>query len=122
MSASNAGAVRRAPVSNIHPLIREHPATGEKALYVNPQFTRRIVGYKKEESDALLKFLFDHVAYGADFHARVKWAPGTVVVWDNRVTSHTAIVDWENGQRRHIARITPQAEKPREAKLDAQTA
>ena len=57
MSASNGGVVRREAVTSIHPLVRTHPATGEKALYVNPQFTRRIVGYKKEESDALLKFL-----------------------------------------------------------------
>ena len=44
--------------------------------------TRFIVGYKKEESDALLKFLYDHIAYGADFQARVKWDEKTVVVWD----------------------------------------
>lgn len=44
--------------------------------------TRHIVGYKKDESDALLKFLYDHIAFGADFQARVKWAENTVVVWD----------------------------------------
>ncbi|ATY63428.1 Taurine catabolism dioxygenase [Cordyceps militaris] len=103
---------RREPVVNDHPIVRTHPATGEKALYVNPQFTRDIVGLKKEESDTLLKFLYDHLAYGADFQARVKWEEGTVVVWDNRVTQHTALVDWENGQRRHLARLTPQAERP----------
>ncbi|KAI4135112.1 MAG: hypothetical protein LQ341_005928 [Variospora aurantia] len=74
--------VRREPVTSVHPLVRTHPATGEKALVVNPQFTRYIVGYKKEESDALLKFLYDYIAFGADFQARVKWAKGTVVVWD----------------------------------------
>ncbi|KAF4922937.1 Alpha-ketoglutarate-dependent sulfonate dioxygenase [Colletotrichum viniferum] len=105
---------RREPVANTHPLVRTHPATGEKALYINPQFTREIVGLKKEESDALLKFLYEHIAWGADFHARVKWEESTVVVWDNRVTQHSALVDWNNGSRRHLARITPQAERPYE--------
>ncbi|KAI0380398.1 TauD-domain-containing protein [Hypomontagnella monticulosa] len=103
---------RREPVVNAHPIVRTHPATGEKALFVNPQFTRDIVGLKKEESDAILKFLYDHLAYGADFQARVKWEEGTVVVWDNRVTQHSALLDWKDGQRRHLARITPQAEQP----------
>jgi sulfonate dioxygenase len=74
--------VRRAPVSSIHPVVRTHPATGEKALFVNPQFTRHIVGYKKEESEYLLKFLYDHIALSQDLQARIKWAPGTVVIWD----------------------------------------
>ncbi|KAK5116079.1 hypothetical protein LTR85_009361 [Meristemomyces frigidus] len=106
--------VRREPVSNVHPIVRTHPATGEKALYVNPQFTRRIVGFKKEESDYLLKFLYDHIALGADLQARMKWEKGSVIVWDNRITAHTAILDWQDGQRRHLARLTPQAERPYE--------
>lgn len=86
------------------------------ALYTNHTctVTREIVGYKKEESDAILKFLYDHLAWGADFQVRVKWEPGTVVVWDNRVTQHSALVDWASGERRHLARITPQAEAPYE--------
>lgn len=130
-AAARGSIKRRDPVINEHPIVRTHPATGDKALYVNPQckhhasipttqdplltyrsVTREIVGLKKEESDALLKFLYDHLAYGADFQARVKWEAGTVVVWDNRVTQHSALVDWESGQRRHLARITPQAERP----------
>ncbi|RMZ89406.1 hypothetical protein DV736_g3371, partial [Chaetothyriales sp. CBS 134916] len=106
--------VRRSPVSSIHPVVRTHPATGEKALYVNPQFTRYIVGFKQEESDAILQFLYNHIALSQDLQCRVKWKPGTVVVWDNRVTAHSALIDWENGARRHIARITPQAERPYE--------
>jgi len=110
--------VRRDPVANIHPLVRTHPATGEKALFVNPQFTRRIVGFKKEESDYLLKFLYDHIALSADLQARVKWEKGTVVVWDNRVTAHSAILDWQDGQRRHLARLTPRAERPFETPFE----
>jgi sulfonate dioxygenase len=106
--------VRRAPVTSIHPLVRTHPATGERALFVNPQFTRYIIGYKKEESDYLLKFLYDHMALSQDLQCRIKWAPGTVVVWDNNVTAHSALLDWESKERRHIARITPQAERPTE--------
>lgn len=60
----------------------------------------------------------DHIAFGADFHARVKWEPGTVVVWDNRVTQHSALVDWASGERRHLARITPQAEPPYETAFE----
>ncbi|KAF9737859.1 hypothetical protein PMIN06_004305 [Paraphaeosphaeria minitans] len=117
-SRNRGGIVRREPVTSIHPLVRTHPATGEKALFINPQFSRRIIGYKKEESDYLLNFLYDHLAKGQDFQARVKWAPGTVVVWDNRVTAHSALLDWEDGARRHLARITPQAEAPYETPFE----
>ncbi|KAA8645886.1 TauD/TfdA dioxygenase family protein [Aspergillus tanneri] len=113
-SLNKGGIARRDPITSEHPIVRTHPVTGEKALYVNPQFTRYIVGYKKEESDFLLKFLYDHIALSQDLQARVRWRQGTVVVWDNRVTSHSALFDWEDGQRRHIARITPQAEPPYE--------
>ncbi|OQE29621.1 hypothetical protein PENSTE_c002G03622 [Penicillium steckii] len=113
-SLNGGGIARRDPVTSEHPIVRTHPVTGEKALYVNPQFTRHIVGYKKEESDYLLKFLFDHIALSQDLQARVRWQKGTVVVWDNRLAAHSAVFDWEDGQRRHIARLTPQAEQPYE--------
>ncbi|CAO2650865.1 Nn.00g091620.m01.CDS01 [Neocucurbitaria sp. VM-36] len=117
-SRNRGGIVRRLAVTSIHPLVRTHPATGEKALFVNPQFSRRIIGFKKEESDFLLNFLYDHIAKGQDFQARVKWAPRTVVVWDNRVTAHSALLDWDDGARRHLARITPQAEAPYETDFE----
>ncbi|KAL8382226.1 hypothetical protein RB595_006148 [Gaeumannomyces hyphopodioides] len=118
-AAARGGIKRREPVVNSHPIVRTHPVTGEKALYINPQFTRDIDGLKKEESDAILKFLYEHIAWGADFHVRVKWEKGTVVVWDNRVTQHSALVDWKNSQRRHLARLTPQAERPYETPYEA---
>ncbi|KAI9838986.1 MAG: hypothetical protein M1819_004194 [Sarea resinae] len=117
-SIARGGIAKRVPIATEHPLVRTHPVTGEKALFVNPQFTRYIKGFKKEESDYLLKFLFEHLAFGSDFQTRMKWAPGTVVVWDNRKTAHSAILDWDSGQRRHLARITPQAERPYETPFD----
>lgn len=105
--------VKRAPVENIHPLVRRHPVTGEKALYVNRVFSRRIVGLKIEESDALLNFLYHHIEIGQESQVRVGWKPRTVVLWDNRITAHTANIDFDGTPaRRHGARITPQAERP----------
>ncbi|PPQ96095.1 hypothetical protein CVT26_004727 [Gymnopilus dilepis] len=112
------GPVRREPVETEHPLVRRHPVTGEKALYVNQGFTRRIVGFKQEESDLLLNFLFDHIGKGSDFQIRAKYEPGTVVVWDNRVTAHSANADYSPTFRRHAVRLTPQAEVPVEAKAE----
>lgn len=109
------GPVRREPIETEHPLVRVHPVTGEKALYVNQGFTKHIVGFKQEESEYLLKFLFDHLAKGADFHIRATYKPGTVVVWDNRVTAHSATPDFSPTFRRHAVRLTPQAEVPTEA-------
>ncbi|KAJ7779600.1 hypothetical protein B0H16DRAFT_1829571 [Mycena metata] len=111
-SRKRGGPVRREPIESEHPVVRVHPVTGEKALYVNPGFTRRIVGYKTEESEYLLKFLFDHIAKGSDFQVRGTYKPGTVVVWDNRVTCHSATLDFDNVLRRHAVRLTPQAEVP----------
>ncbi|KZS96166.1 TauD-domain-containing protein [Sistotremastrum niveocremeum HHB9708] len=112
-SGKRGGVVRREPVETIHPVIRKHPVTGEEALYINKQFTKGIVGLKREESDNILNFLYDHVAKNGESQARVHWTPGTVVLWDNRVTAHSAIVDYkESKERRHGVRITPQADRP----------
>lgn len=82
----NDGYVRREPIDTVHPIVRTHPTTGKKALFVNPQFTRQVVGFKKEESDYLLKFLYDHMTSGHDMQCRVKWENRSVVVFD--VGSH----------------------------------
>jgi len=108
--------VRRAPVISKHPIVRVHPATGQKALFVNPGFTKRIEGLKDEESDALLKLLFAHISGGQDLQVRVKWDDQTVALWDNRITAHTAISDYdvsnpEEGLR-HGFRITTLGERP----------
>ncbi|KAJ7241475.1 hypothetical protein C8J57DRAFT_1438120 [Mycena rebaudengoi] len=111
-SAKRGGPVRREAIETEHPVVRVHPVTQEKALYVNQGFTKRIVGFKQEESEYLLKFLFDHIAKGSDFQIRASYTPGTVVVWDNRLTAHSATGDFDKAVRRHAVRLTPQAEVP----------
>ena len=88
-----------------HPIVITHPLSGKKALYVNPAFTREVVGMDKAESDALLAELYTHVFSGRDFHHRFQWQPGSIAMWDNRSTWHWALNDYQ-GQRRIMHRIT----------------
>ncbi|ORX46130.1 TauD-domain-containing protein [Hesseltinella vesiculosa] len=104
--------IRRQHVEQAHPIVRVHPVTGWKSLYVQPVFTRRIEGLRKHESDAILKLLYEHINGGYDFTVRVKWETNTVVVWDNTVTSHNAIFDYLDVGTRHGWRATSQAEAP----------
>ncbi|KAK5695173.1 hypothetical protein LTR97_008679 [Elasticomyces elasticus] len=96
--------------------VRVHLVTGQKSLFVNPGFTRRIIGLKDEESEAILQLLFRHISTSADVQVRVKWDDRTVVLWDNRVTAHTAISDYDvldpDEGLRHEFRITTLGEKP----------
>lgn len=80
------GLVRKDPVDTIHPLVRVHPVTGEKCLYLNGEFITNISGLKEPESKVILEFLLQHVISGHDFQARVSWSPKTVVMFDNRST------------------------------------
>ncbi len=76
-----------------HPVIRTHPVTGKKALFVNKGFTTRIEGLPKDESAALLSFLFQHVQR-PEFQCRFHWRPHSVAFWDNRPVQHSAIWDY----------------------------
>lgn len=111
-SRSQGGIERRKPVSHVHPLIRTHPVTGRKNIYLNRPFARRIVELKQEESDYLLKFLYNHIELSHDLQLRASWEPKSVVIWDNRRVSHSAVIDWDEPVSRHAFRITPQAERP----------
>lgn len=76
-----------------HPVVRTHPVTGRKALFVNSVFTKRIVGMKSGESRALLSFLCDHLA-SPDFTCRFRWRKDSIAMWDNRCTQHHAVWDY----------------------------
>ncbi|KAG1736370.1 hypothetical protein EDB19DRAFT_1721989 [Suillus lakei] len=104
-------ALHSAPIETVHPVVRVHPVTGWKSVYVNPGFTRRILGVPKPESDTILNFLFHQVAENVDFQVRFHWEPNSIAFWDNRIVTHTATFDfWP--QTRHALRATPHGEKP----------
>jgi taurine dioxygenase len=93
-----------------HPVIRTHPETGRKGVYVNRMFTTRIVQLEKRESDAILQMLFGHVE-NPEFQCRFHWRPGSVAFWDNRCTQHLALWDYYP-QRRYGHRVTIAGDKP----------
>lgn len=76
--------VRREPVITEHPLVRTHPVTGWKSLFVNPGFVKQIVGVPKMESDVILEYLNNIVVATQELHARFRWEPHSVAFWDNR--------------------------------------
>lgn len=105
----NAGPQR---IERIHPLVRVHPATGWKSLFVNRAMTKSIVGLDKEESDLILNYLYHVYESNVDIQVRFKWTPRTSALWDNRITIHNASWDYEGSEPRHGTRVTSLAEKP----------
>ena len=95
----------------MHPVVRTHPVTGRKALYVNRAFTTRIKGLASNESRAVLDMLFDHIEHRPEFQCRFSWTPGAVVIWDNRSTQHYAVWDYFP-QRRSGRRVSVMGERP----------
>jgi len=102
--AGRLGNAELAQQDAVHPVVISHPLSGRKALYVNPGFTLRFEGWKDEESQPLLQYLYRH-ASRAEFTCRFKWRPGSVAFWDNRATWHYALNDYA-GERRLLHRIT----------------
>lgn len=88
----------------VHPVVRTHPVTKRKSLYINRLMTARIEGLPGEESDALLSMLFDHQEKPEFIYAHA-WRPGDVLIWDNRCALH-ARTDFDPAERRHMRRIT----------------
>ncbi|GAB3450162.1 TauD/TfdA dioxygenase family protein [Insolitispirillum peregrinum] len=88
----------------VHPVVRTHPVTGRKILYVNPNFTSHIKGLQRPQSDALLSYLFS-LFNKPDVQVRLRWQPNTVAIWDNRATLHYAVSDYI-GEYRLLHRVT----------------
>ncbi|MCW5749376.1 MAG: TauD/TfdA family dioxygenase [Alphaproteobacteria bacterium] len=94
----------------VHPVVRTCPDTGRKALYVSRAHTVRFEGMTEDESRPLIEWLQSHQTR-PEFTCRVHWQPGTMTVWDNRCTQHSAINDY-NGQRRVMRRVTVGPQTP----------
>jgi taurine dioxygenase len=95
---------------NAHPLVRTHPVTGEKALYVDPSYGIGIEGMLPEEAEPILKYLCEHLIQPV-FSCRLRWEPDMLAVWDNRLCVHQGYNDYQ-GYRRELYRTTVKGEKP----------
>ena len=93
-----------------HPVVRTHPVSGKKSIYVNKAFTRYIVGMPEDQSQALLNKLM-HQAWLPDFQCRFRWRENSIAFWDNRAAQHYAAADYWP-EKRHMERVTVVGQKP----------
>lgn len=93
-----------------HPVVRTHPETGKRLIYVNTAFTDHIKGMDRDESDALLKFLYSRAAI-PEYQCRFRWAPGSIAFWDNRACQHYAASDYFPNTR-IMERVTIAGDRP----------
>jgi taurine dioxygenase len=93
-----------------HPVVREHPETGRRNLFVNPNFTVALEGFDGGQGSALLRLLYDHMTQ-PELTCRYRWRPGSVAMWDNRATMHYGIYDYGDA-RRVMHRVTLRGDKP----------
>ena len=94
-----------------HPLVRTHPETGRKALYLNPNRLDRVVGLERAESDALLDELADEARKPRHHFGHV-WKAGDIAIWDNRATMHRVVIDYPMGEPRVMQRVLIEGDKP----------
>jgi taurine dioxygenase len=102
--------IQRKLKGHLHPLVRTHPATGEKALYVDGAYAVGLEGMAEEEAEPILDYLVRHITQPA-FTCRLRWTPKTYVAWDNRICVHQAFNDYD-GFRRELYRTTIAGEAP----------
>ena len=95
----------------VHPVVRVHPETGEKVLFVNPNFTSHIVELSRQEGAHLLALLYEHLA-SPPFTCRFRWEANSIAFWDNRATAHLVPTDVPPGMRRSMQRITLAGDMP----------
>ncbi len=98
-------------IRSVHPVVRVHPETGEKALFVNPTFTSHIVELSRAEGRHLLAMLYEQIASTA-YTCRFRWEPGSIAFWDNRATCHIVPRDVPPGMHRSMQRITVAGDLP----------
>ena len=111
-SADRRSSIQRRMMISEHPLVRVHPETGERVLYVSPAFVKSIVELAPRESQGLLEMLWEH-AVRTDFTVRFRWEPGSVAFWDNRSTAHLAPRDiFATDFDRQFWRVTLMGEVP----------
>ncbi|TKA83679.1 hypothetical protein B0A55_00295 [Friedmanniomyces simplex] len=101
---------KSADLEACHPVVRTHPETGRKSLYVNVAHTVRFDGWTEAESQPLLRYLFEHQVR-PEFTCRFRWEPGSIALWDNRTVLHNPVNDY-HGFRRSMHRITLAGDKP----------
>jgi taurine dioxygenase len=101
---------RRDHPPTTHPVVRTHPETGLNSLFVNPAFTTRILGLNHSESRRLLELIYEQIQQ-PQFQVRRQWKPGTVALWDNRVTQHFTVGDYP-AHERVMYRVTVLGDKP----------
>ncbi|GGL03018.1 TauD/TfdA dioxygenase family protein [Nocardia jinanensis] len=104
--------VRKRPLVSEHPVVRGHPETGEKALYVNPGFTTHLVGVSPHESRRLLALFYDELSR-PEYTVRFRWEPGSIAFWDNRSAVHLAPQDLTLDHDRRLYRVTLVGDVPR---------
>jgi taurine dioxygenase len=98
-------------IRSVHPVVRVHPETGERALFVNPNFTSHIVELSRHEGRHVLDMLYEQLA-NPEFTVRFRWQPGSIAFWDNRATAHLVPTDVPAGAHRSMQRITLAGDTP----------